>query len=456
MSSNLYPQRPGLRDRVLSASSWSMLALVMTQGMRFGGNLVMTRLLVPEMFGVMAMATTVSVVLALLSDIGLRQNIIQGLRGDDPVFLNTAWTVQIIRGAILYVATLLVALVIWVTQRANLWPPESTYSAQEFPIVLAVTGLSAILYGLQSTKIATSFRFFQQKRVVLTEIYAQGAALISMLAFGFFTRSIWSLVIASLVASVISAVLSHVWLVGERNRLQWDKEAFKELMHFGRWILLSSLVGVLATHGDRIMFGATMSAAEMGIYSIALLLLGAMEMAVHRLAASVVLPALGEVARNDDHPRFYQLYYRFRFAADSGLLFLCGFLVASGPAVIGLIYDHRYAKAGELLSTLSVGVFFWRFYISHQAWLALGNSKYLALDNLLRMLSLWTLVPVCIGLGRIDWAIWAVALHPIPTLTLIVFANTRLKLIDGVRELVVLPILAVGYLAGMFFSSLSA
>ena len=51
-----------------------------------------------------------TVVLGLLSDMGLRQNIIQSHRGDDPAFLNTAWTVQIIRGFVLFALTLLLAL----------------------------------------------------------------------------------------------------------------------------------------------------------------------------------------------------------------------------------------------------------------------------------------------------------------------------------------------------------
>ena len=75
---------------------------------RFGSNLVMTRLLVPQMFGVMAIATVIMVGLAMFSDLGLRQSIVQSRRGSDPVFLNTAWSVQIVRGLILWLFALAV------------------------------------------------------------------------------------------------------------------------------------------------------------------------------------------------------------------------------------------------------------------------------------------------------------------------------------------------------------
>ena len=124
-----------LRNRALKAGSWNLVSLVASQVMRLGGNLIMARLLLPEMFGVMVIATTVSVLLHLLSDVGLRQNIIQSHRGDDPEFLNTAWTVQIIRGFVLFALTLLLAAASWFAQLANLWPADSTSAAPELPMV---------------------------------------------------------------------------------------------------------------------------------------------------------------------------------------------------------------------------------------------------------------------------------------------------------------------------------
>ncbi len=68
----------------------------------------MARLL---MLGIMA-AATVSMVLHILSDVGLRQNIIQSPNDDDAVFLNTVWTVQIVRGVILFTSKLADLLVL--------------------------------------------------------------------------------------------------------------------------------------------------------------------------------------------------------------------------------------------------------------------------------------------------------------------------------------------------------
>lgn len=456
MPSDSPPPQPTLRRRVLSAGSWSMIALVATQCVRFGGNLIMTRLLVPEMFGVMLIATTFLVVLALFSDIGLRQNIIQSKRGDDPVFLNTAWTVQIVRGFVLYAVSLLVAALAWAAQLAGLWPADTTYASPALPLVLAVTGLSTIIAGFQSTKVATAFRTFQQRKVALTEIAAQLTGLTVMLGLGYLTRSIWALVAAGLMAAAISTALSHLWLEGARNKLQWDDSSVKELVGFGRWILLSSAVGVLAMHGDRIWFGGSMTVTDMGVYSIAALILGAMETGVHRLAGSVVLPALGEAARGDDPARLRTLYYRLRFAVDISLLFVCGLLFTASPAIIDCLYDERYTRAGGMLAILSLAMFFWRYTVAHQAWLALGLTKYQAMDNLIRFASLWGLLPLLLALGGVEYAIWGIAAHALPTLALVAVVNRRLGLFHIGRELAVLPALAAGAFAGKLLTAVLA
>ncbi|GLR36095.1 lipopolysaccharide biosynthesis protein [Pseudomonas plecoglossicida] len=432
----------------MGAGAWNLVSLLASQGMRLGGNLIMARLLLPEMFGVMVIATTVSVLLHLLSDVGLRQNIIQSPRGDDPLFLNTAWTVQILRGLLLFGLTLLLAVAAWVAQQADLWPAASTYAAPELPLVLAVTGLQAIIWGFQSTKIDVAVRTFQQKRVVLIDLASQVIGLVVMLMIGWFTRSIWSLVAAGVVAALAGTVLGHTALQGPGNRLQWDRSALTELVNFGRWILLSSIVGVLAMYGDRIWFGASMTVTELGVYSIAVLILGSIQTGLMKLFGAVALPAFSEATRDGDKHRLRTLYDRFKLLVDLVMLFVCGLFLTGSPLLIGWMYDERYAEAGSMLAILSLSFLMLRYTLTHQIWIALGHTKYQAMDNIIRVVSLWLLLPLLLYIGGPRLAIWGVALHALPTLVLIVYVNRKLEILNIKRELMVLPMVLVGALCG--------
>ena len=445
-----------LRKRAMRAGSWNLVSQVASQVMRLGGNLIMARLLLPEMFGVMVIATTVSVLLHLLSDVGLRQNIIQSHRGDDPDFLNTAWTVQIIRGFVLFALTLLLALAAWVAQYQQLWPADSTYAAPVLPMVLAVTGLSALIWGFQSTKIDVAVRTFQQKRVVLVDLASQLAGLVVMLVLGVLTHSIWALVIAGLVSAVAWTVLGHTALEGPRNHLRWDRTALTELIVFGRWILLSSMVGVLAMYGDRIWFGASMSAAQLGVYSIAVGILAAFQLSLQRLAGAVALPAFSEAARTGDMGRLRQLYFRFRLIFDVLTLFTCGFLFTASPLIIHWLYDDRYQDAGQMMAILSLSLFTLRYGLTQQIWMALGLTKYMAMDNIIRVVALFTLMPLLLAIGGVTYALWGVALHTFFTLILIFKVSHQLGMLSIKRELVVLPVMVFGALCGQFISHLFA
>ena len=444
----------GLRKRAISAGAWNLGALVTSQAFRLGGNLIMARLLMPEMFGIMMIAITVSLVLHMLSDAGLRQNIIQSPRGDDPVFLNTIWTVQIVRGFILFASTLLLAALAWYAQTINLWAPNSTYAAPELPLVLAVTSFSAIIVGFQSTKMDLAVRTFQQKKVVLTEFGSQVVGLLVMLGIGYFTRSIWSLVIAGLVQSMVSTLLGHFWFEGPSNRLRWERAALNELVGFGRWILLSSAVGVLAMYGDRVWFGGSMTASELGVYSIAVLILGAVQLALQKIVGAVALPAFSEASRTNDTVRLHALYYRLKLMLDLACLFLCGLFLTGSPLLIGILYDERYAEAGNMMAILSLSFFTMRYLLANQVWIALGLTKYQAMDNIIRAVSLWVLLPLLLAIGGVDYAIWGAALYTFPTLILVFYVNYRLGLFSLKRELIVLPMLAVGALCGELLTDL--
>jgi O-antigen/teichoic acid export membrane protein len=92
--------------------------------------------------------------------------------------------------------------------------------------------------------------------------------------------------------------------------------------------------------------------------------------------------------------------------------------------------------------------FTWRFAVAHQVWLALGLTKYQAMDNIIRAVSLWVLLPLLLAMGGVEYAIWGVALHALPTLILVVYVNRKVGLFDLKRELIVLPMALAGLVCG--------
>lgn len=438
---------PTLKQRVIRAGSWSFAGYGLSQAIRLGSNLLMTRLLAPEMFGVMAISIMVIVILGMLSDIGLQQHIVQSPRGDDPVFLDTAWVVQIIRGGILWLIALVLSMALFWANLRGMFPVQSVYASPVLPLVIAVSSFAAVISGFASTKIATAYRKFNQQRIVQIEVISQLAALAVMIVIGISTRSIWALVAGGLVATLTSTILSHVWISGTPNRFRSERSALHELIAFGKWIFMSSAVGILAINGDRILLGGYVDAHTLGLYAIAILIVGSIEGLLSRLFATVSLPTLSEVARNNPS-RLRDIYYKLRVPSDLLLLFLAGLLFAAGHLAIDLLYDSRYTAAGAMLQILALSLFTVRYGVAHQIYLAVGMPRFLAIINTVRFLSLFTLVPALYYLGGLQAAIWGIALHGLATVPFVYYFNQTLGLNDFRRELMVLVALPVGYLCG--------
>lgn len=195
--------RISLKRRVLSAGTWSFIGYGLSQVTRLGSNLVMTRLLVPSMFGVMAIATVIMVGLNLFTDLGLRVNIIQSKRGSDPAFLNTAWATQIFRSALLWFGALGIAFLLPVIDDLGILSKDNVYADPHLPYVIGVLSFSFIIGGFNSTKTIEANRNLALGRVTLIQLAASIGGLACMLIWAFFDRSIWALVSGNICTRLI-------------------------------------------------------------------------------------------------------------------------------------------------------------------------------------------------------------------------------------------------------------
>ncbi len=437
-----------LKQRVLRASGWTFAGFGAQQAIRLASSLVMTRLLLPEMFGVMAVVAMVATILWLLSDIGLNQNIIQSRRGSDPAFLDTAWVVQIVRGCLIWLVSLLLSAALYAANAHGMFPSQSVYAFPALPLIIAVASFSAVIESFQSTRIGTAYRTFNQKQLVQLELAGQLAGLAVMVAAAAATRSIWALVAGLLVGSFTRTVLSHAWVSGRPDRFRVENEALRELFHFGKWVFVSSGVSVLAANGDRLLLSGFVDARTLGLYAIATLVVGAIETGVYRVFMTVSLPAFSEVARKD-RSRLREVYSKLRVPGDVALLLTAGVLFAAGHQLIDVLYDPRYTGSGGMLQIVALSLFTVRYGAAQQVYLAVGLPSYWAAVNVVRIVSLYGLVPPLFYFWGLEGALWGIALHGLATLPLVFHFNARLGILDLRRELAVLLALPVGYLAGV-------
>ena len=441
-----------LKFRAFRAGSWVVTSHVVAQFLRLLGNLVMTRLLAPDAFGIMAIAMTVQGIVSLCADTGLRQAIIQSPNGGKASFLNTAWTLEILRSFFIWAICLFIAIGLYAAGSLGWLPLGSVYSTPVLPAVIAVMSLSAVIQGLQSMNAILAHRNLELYRLTLVELFSQVVGLLVMGLLGWLTHSIWSFVAGGLLSIALTTLLTHTWLHGPASRFQWDRKVLDELLHFGKWIWLSSTVGIIAGNGDRLLLGAWVNATVLGYYSIAVNLAGALDGLASRLFGSVSLPALSEVARSQPE-RLPGLYFRMRWVSDVAFIGLAGFLFASGQEIINLLYDVRYAPAGWMLQWLSFSLIFTRYGLVQNCYLALGRSHYLSAISATRLISVFILIPVSFYVFGLHAAIVAIAFIMAPSTLLIFWFNQKQGFNNFLLEIVTLGVWPIGWFVGYYFGA---
>ena len=413
----------------------------------------MTRLLVPEMFGVMAIAYVVMTGLAMFSDLGLKPSVVQSKRGSDPVFLNTAWITQILRGLLLWLLALIASLLIYVANRIGMAPRGSVYTDSSLPFVIATLSITTVTGGFESTKLLEASRDLLLKPIAQIEIASQIAAMLCMICWAFIDRSIWALVGGAIFSAVVKVVLSHTWLPGNSNRWQWDKLAFREIVHFGKWMFLSSILGFLVNSGDRLLLGGLINSNNLGIFSIAYLIPNSVEQIPAKIMADVSFPALSEVAR--DRPTdLKSTYYRFHVAIASFAYICSGVLMTAGVSLVHLLYDWRYEQAGWMLEILAVALLTVPFRLATQSFLALGMPHLLSIVISIRLVTLLIATPIGFYSFGIAGALWGIVASHFSYLPAIILYNVRHRIFDLRTELYLLPMVVIGMAVGRLIAAL--
>jgi O-antigen/teichoic acid export membrane protein len=433
----MIPDGSSLKALVLRGSAWTIAGHGASVLIRLASSLILTRLLFPEVYGVMSLVWMVLYGLAMFSDVGLGPAIVRDKRGDDPDFLNTAWTVQAIRGAVLWGGSCLLA-----------GPMAAFYGQPDLAHLVPVAGLSVLIGGFGSTAVFTCRRHMDFKRLTLLELSTQIVGFAATALWAYVHPTAWAIVGGTLISNLFSTLASHVFLPGTRNRFRWEPASLSVLIAFGKWIFLGSVFYFFSTQADRMLLGHYLDMGQLGVYSIATILIEAVLAVVFKINYGVVLSAYGKVVQEEPH-RLRSVVQRTRLGIDVLLIFPIAALMVLGSWVVGMLYDARYHEAGWMLQILCVRPLMASALMNSETCLvALGHPKYALMQSVCR--GIWILVGIPVGWSvmGIRGVVWAVGLSEVLVAAVLWVGLIRHQMFSFASELRSLLFVGLGALVG--------
>lgn len=288
-----------LRARCARSSVVLGVGATIAKGSGFVSKVILTRLLVPEVLGLMVLILSITALLRVLTEIGIKQSVIQNKKGARSEFLNIAWWFQSLRGIGLYVIGFFVAPLLCRFYFADKPEIVTLYSMPELVTLVRTAFLAFLFGGVVSPRahvLEKQFRF--GKAMFLNQGSAVlGSAVTIILAFAM--RNIWAVIIGFISMSVLRCLFSYI-LCPFWPRLSFDRASFKEISKFARGMLGLPVLTYIAFNIDILVAGKLISADLIGMYGMALVLARAPQDMFSRIIQPILLPALAEKQDNKD------------------------------------------------------------------------------------------------------------------------------------------------------------
>ncbi len=332
-----------LRGAVKRGTLWTVGGYGSVQALRLLSNLIMTRMLFPEAFGLMAVVDSLLIGLRMVSDASVGPALIHRRQPPDAALLGTAWSVQIVRG-----------LLIWTVVAVSAPALSHFYDEPILAAVLPAAGVQVLMEGFRSMGIFLAARNLKLRRLVLYELSALVSGISVMVAWAWLAPSVWALVAGGIVGSGVRMVLSHALFPCRGVAPSYRWECARELIKFGAWIFPSTVLAFVVLRSDRLLIANWLPLAHLGFYNVAVFFSIAAKEVAGQIADRVFFPFLARL--DDGNPRqFRQEITRHRIRLFA-LIFppLC-VIAAFGDLLIFALYDVRYHEAGWMIRLLTGG-----------------------------------------------------------------------------------------------------
>ena len=430
-----------LESTAVRATFWIVMDYGASMALRVVNSLILTRLLMPEYFGLMTLVSTLVTGISLLSDIGLGPGVVQNARGDDPVLLNTAWTLQVLRGLGIFIVILIMA-----------WPMSLIYHDSRLIWLMAALGVNNVINAFNSTNLLSMSRHMGVRRVFILDITTQIFGLLVTAGCALVYRSVWALVVGALLSATYRLVLSHNRRVipGIRNSFCWDPESVHSLIHFGKWILLATALFFFASQADRLIMGKLISFSLLGVYGIAYSVSDIPRAVINAFSNRVGFPFIAKMMHLPIE-EFRKMFLQYRFRALLAGAFLLCLMVHLGGPLVTKMYDSRYHAASWMVPILALGLWHTLLYSTTMpALLSLGKSKYGAIGNATYFAAIVIAIPLGFHFFGMVGAVVAVAAGDFPLYVVLVTGASREKVSTWRQDLqataIFLAMLGVGLL----------
>jgi len=430
-----------LRGRISRGLVWVTAATAVTRGAALVSAVLLAHWLTPTDFGNFAMAAAVHGALIAVVETGLQSALVQR-PGATHEFLDAVWTFELTKNLLLFVLVWLLAPALAHLLRS----PDLTD-------LLRITNVGFICYALRNigtVYLRKELDFYRQFLLESVPVLISTAA---ALVLAYFWRTALALAVSFALGTLATLAASYV-LHPYRPQFHMNLRRVAELLRFGRWVFLNSVVVMVRSHGLALLVGRLLGAEALGIYNRGLYFSKQPFEEVTKLFWKIGFPTFALVHQQPERFR--------RFFSDSVALMAllvvpaAAALLVLSPALVAELLGERWLpiipvmQAGSAIACLSV--------ILAPCFVAFQASGRPHLGSLIAVLDLVLMLSILVPLSRRYGSLGAPLALLLAVAAIAPFTVARAVRLTGVRLADLLQPLAVatfnsGVVAGVAYAT---
>ncbi len=243
-----------LKSKAISGLVWKYAERIGAQGVSFVVSIILARLLMPEVYGTIALVTVFTSILSVFIDSGLGNAVIQKKEIDDLDY-STIFYFNVFMSIIIYLLLFIAAPFI-----------AKFYNKEELTLLVRVISITVLIAGVKNIQQAYVARNMIFKKFFFATLGGTIFSAVLGIALAYFGAGVWALVAQMLSNSFIDMVI--LWLtVKWRPKKMFSFSRLKTMFSFGSKLLISGLIDTAYGHLRTLVIGKVYTASELAFYN---------------------------------------------------------------------------------------------------------------------------------------------------------------------------------------------
>lgn len=345
---------------VLPNFFWRLAERFGAQGVALVVSIILARLLVPEVYGTIALVTVFTQILNVFVDSGFGNALIQKKDADDLDF-STVFYFNIAVCLLLYAGVFLAAP--WIAR---------FYNDLALTPVVRVLSLTLIISGVKNVQQAYVSRTMQFKRFFFATLGGTIGAAVIGIAMAFFGLGVWALVAQQIFNATVDTLI--LWItVKWRPKWMFSWQRLKGLFSFGWKLLASSLLDTVYSDLRQLIIGKLYTSSDLAQYNRGKQLPDLLVNNIDTSINSVLLPAMSQV--QDDSARVKSMTRRAMKTSTYVIAPIMMGLAFTAEFVIRLLLTEKWMPCVPFLRIFCITYMFYPVHTANlNAIKAMGRS----------------------------------------------------------------------------------